>query len=104
MDRADADLLHAAVTWAEQHPPELIGLEATWPGTQGELSLAGEGAPEVAEFCIAEFAAAIGRSTDSGRILIAHAIELKYRLPRPSTVSSPVGWRRGRPAASPKPP
>ncbi len=82
MDRADADLLHAAVTWAEQHPPELIGLEATWPGTQGELSLAGEGAPEVAEFCIAEFAAAIGRSTDSGRVLIAHAIELKYRLPR----------------------
>ncbi len=82
MDRADADLLHAAVTWAEQHPPELIGLEATWPGTQGELSLAGEGAPEVAEFCIAEFAAAIGRPTDSGRVLIAHAIELKYRLPK----------------------
>ncbi len=82
MDRADADLLHAAVTWAEQHPPELVGLEATWPGTQGELSLAGEGAPEVAEFCIAEFAAAIGRSTDSGRVLIAHAIELKYRLPK----------------------
>ncbi len=82
MDRADADLLHAAVTWAEQHPPESVGLEATWPGTQGELSLAGEGAPEVAEFCIGEFAAAIGRSTDSGRILIAHAIELKCRLPR----------------------
>ncbi len=49
LDRADADLLHAAATWAEQHPPEPIGLEATWPGTQGELSLAGESAPDVAE-------------------------------------------------------
>ncbi len=40
------------------------------------------GAPLVAEFCIAEFAAALGRSTDSGRALIADAVELKYRLPR----------------------
>ena len=27
---ADAVLLTAAVTWAEQHPPESIGAEATW--------------------------------------------------------------------------
>src|SRR3954451_2387638 len=59
-DRAEADLLHAAVTWAEQHPPESIAATATWPGTEGELMLAGAGAPAVAEFCIAEFAAAIG--------------------------------------------
>ena len=81
-DRAEADLLLAAVTWAEQHPPESIALAATWPGTEGELALAGEGAPKVAEFCIAELAAAIGCSTDSGRALIAHGLELKYRLPR----------------------
>ena len=81
-DRAEADLLLAAVTWAEQHPPESIALAATWPGTEGELTLAGEGAPRVAEFCIAEFAAAIGRSTESGRVLIAHGLELKHRLPR----------------------
>jgi len=36
----------------------------------------------VAEFCLAEFALAIGRSTDSGRALVAGAVELKYRLPR----------------------
>ncbi len=36
----------------------------------------------MAEFCIAEFAAALGRSTDSGRALVADAVELKYRLPR----------------------
>ncbi len=80
-DRAEADLLLAAVRWAEQHPPESDGLEATWPGTDNALALAGEGAPLVSEYCIAEFAAATGRTTDSGRVLIAHAVELKYRLP-----------------------
>ena len=83
-NRAQADLMVAAVTWAEQHPPESIDEAATWitPGGDTGLTLAGEGAPLVAEFCIAEFALAIGRSTDSGRALVAAAVELKYRLPR----------------------
>jgi hypothetical protein len=82
--RADAVLLTAAVTWAEQHPPESIDEAATWitPGGDTGLTLAGECAPLVAEFCIAEFALAIGRSTDGGRALLAAAVELKYRLPR----------------------
>ena len=81
---ADAVVLTAAVTWAEQHPPESIDEAATWitPGGDTGLTLAGEGAPLVAEFCIAEFALAIGRSTDGGRALVAAAVELKYRLPR----------------------
>ena len=83
-DRAEADLLVAAVTWAEQHPPESIHEAATWATRGGDcpLPLAGEGAPLVAEFCVAEFAAAIGRSTDGGRAKIAHGLELKHRLPR----------------------
>ncbi len=83
-NRAQADLMVAAVTWAEQHPPESIDEAATWitPGGDTGLTLAGEGAPLVAEFCIAEFALAIGRSTDGGRALVAAAVELKYRLPR----------------------
>ncbi len=83
-DRAEADVLFAAVTWAEQHPPESVELAATWVSGGGDtgLPLAGPGAPLVAEFCIAEFAAALGRSTDSGRMLIADAVELKYRLTR----------------------
>ncbi len=83
-DRAEADVLYAAVTWAEQHPPESIDEAATWVCGGGDtgLPLAGPGAPLVAEFCIAEFAAALGRSTDSGKALIAHAVELKYRLTR----------------------
>ncbi len=82
-DRAQTNQFIAAVTWAEQHPPESIDEAATWltGGYETGLPLAGPGAPEVAEFCIAEFALAIGRSTDSGRAMIAHAIELKYRLP-----------------------
>jgi hypothetical protein len=83
-DRAEADLLAGAVLWAEQHPAESITGAAVWPvaGMESEVALAGEGAPLVAEFCIAEFATAIGRSTDSGRALLAQAIELKHRLPR----------------------
>ena len=83
-DKAEADVLLAAVTWAEQHPPESIHDAATWSTRGGDCSLplAGQGAPLVTEFCIAEFAAAIGRSTESGRIKIAHGLELKYRLPR----------------------
>ena len=83
-NQAQADLMVAAVTWAEQHPPESIDEAATWltPGGDTGLTLAGEGAPLVAEFCIAEFALAIGRSTDGGRALVAAAVELKYRLPR----------------------
>ena len=82
-DRAEADVLLAAVTWAEQHPPESMHLAATWhtPGGDTGLPLAGPGAPLVSEFAIAEFALAIGVSTDSGRSLIADSIELKYRLP-----------------------
>ena len=83
-NRAQADLLLAAVTWAEQHPPESIGEAASWITAAGDtgLPLAGEGAPLVTEFCIAEFALAIGRSTDAGRRLLAASVELKYRLPR----------------------
>ena len=72
------------MTWAEQHPPESITEASTWIEAAGDtgLPLAGEGAPLVAEFCIAEFALAIGRSTDAGRAVIAAAVELKYRLAR----------------------
>ena len=45
-NRAQADLMIAAVTWAEQHPPESIDEAATWitPGGDTGLTLAGEGA------------------------------------------------------------
>jgi hypothetical protein len=85
-DRAEADVLVAGVSWAELRPPESIHEAAFWIGGGEErLPLAGESAPLVAEFCLAEFAAAIGSTTDSGKLLIAHGLELKYRLPRRGT-------------------
>ena len=84
---AELDVLTGVVTWAEQHPPESIYDMAAWPGshnmgTETGLALAGEGAPQVAEFCLAELGAALGVSTDAARLWVAHGIELKYRLPR----------------------
>ncbi len=80
---AEAAVLAGAVLWAEQHPAESISEAASWvTGGESALPLAGVGAPLVAEFCVAEFAAALGMSSESGRALVAHAVELKYRLPR----------------------
>ncbi len=78
-------MLLAAVTWADQHPPESIDDAATWltPGVGDTgLPIAGPGAPLVAEFCLAELALALGISSDAGRNLVADAVELKYRLPK----------------------
>ena len=88
-DRAEARLLQAAVVWAAQHPAE--SLEAAevfrssgYAGGFGDsaVPLAGPGAPLVAEFSIAEFAAAVGLSTEAGKRYVGHALELRYRLPR----------------------
>ena len=46
------------------------------------LPLGGEGCPEVAEFAVVEFAAALGRSTESGRRYLSQAVEGRYRLQR----------------------
>jgi len=87
-DRAARDVLVAAAVWAEQHPPESIEDAATWKvrGLGAVIDtgvpLAGPGAPMVAEFAIAEFSAALGRTTASGRQLIADAVECQHRLPR----------------------
>ena len=84
-DRAEADLLAAAVQWAAMHSTESIddAAQLVCPayGDTG-VPVAGQGAPLIAEFSIAEFAAAIGVSTDAGKHYIGHALELRYRLPR----------------------
>ncbi|WP_292605553.1 HNH endonuclease signature motif containing protein [Nocardioides sp. REDSEA-S30_B4] len=52
------------------------------PGADTMLELAGPGAPEISEFAVIELAAALGRSTDSGRMLLSDAVEARYRLPK----------------------
>ena len=60
----------------------LAGRARRCRGTSRSLPLGGEGCPEVAEFAVIEFAAALGRSTESGRRYLSHAVEGHYRLPR----------------------
>ncbi|GAA1478637.1 hypothetical protein GCM10009623_30830 [Nocardioides aestuarii] len=85
-DAAEARLLQQAAVWADLHPPESIHHAATFghavPGSEHEVPIAGAGCPLVAEFCIAELAAALAMSTTAGKRLIGHALELRHRLPR----------------------
>ena len=61
------------------HSVDSIDDAAVW---ENELAIAGDGAPLVAEFCVAEFAAAIDKSTDAGRKYLGDAVEVRYRLPK----------------------
>ncbi len=74
--------LQLAVEWAVMHPVESILHAAMVDGTEDELAIAGEGAPLVAEFCVAELALALGMSTGAGKRYLGDAVETRYRLPR----------------------
>src|SRR4051794_30712608 len=77
---AEADLLQDAVTWADLHPAESITDAVRFGDTP--VPVAGPGAPLVAEFCVAEFAAAVGLPTEAGKAYLGEAVELRHRLPR----------------------
>jgi hypothetical protein len=83
-EQAAADLLDVAARWADLHPPESIHDAASFtvPGCEHEEPIAGEGAPLVAEFCVAELGTSLGISTTAAKKLIGHALELRHRLPR----------------------
>jgi hypothetical protein len=77
-DREEVRILELALDWAAMHEPDPtdpLGFEST-------VLIAGEGTPEVGEFCVHEFAVALHISTDAGSSLIAEALELAHRLPR----------------------
>jgi len=83
---AAARQLDLAAQWADLHPPELIHDAATFSiascGREHEEPIAGEGAPLVAEFCLAELGAALGVSTTAAKRLVGQALELRHRPPR----------------------
>ncbi|MVA76197.1 DUF222 domain-containing protein [Auraticoccus sp. F435] len=83
-DAAAAALLDQAARWADLHPALDAEHAATsyFRGMDTGAPLAGEGTPAVAASCVAELAAALHCSTESGRTLIGHALELRHRLPR----------------------
>ena len=80
-DDAAREVLKAAARWAAMHSGDsLVGPLDEWH--ESGLPLGGEGCPEVAEFAVVEFAAAMGRSTESGRRYLSRAVEGRYRLRR----------------------
>ena len=99
-DRAAADVLVLAARWADLHPPDSIHDAAafTVPGCEHEEPIAGEGAPLVAEFCLAELGTTLGVSTTAAKKLVGHALELRHRLPRlwaqVHTGRVPAWWAR----------
>ncbi len=74
--------LTAAVEWAALHEPTGTGDAASWWEAGHMVPLAGEGAPEIGEYAVAEFATALGVSTHAGRRLIGHGVEIAWRLPQ----------------------
>src|SRR4051795_1297504 len=82
---AAAEVLAQAVEWARLHQVDDVDAAATWSAGHGQdtgIPIAGQGAPLVSEFAVAELATALGMSAGSGRNLMAHALELAHRLPR----------------------
>src|SRR3954447_7703007 len=82
---AETQVLVDAVEWARLHEVTDLDDAATiWAGRGQDtgIPIAGEGAPLIAEFAVAEFATALGMTAESGRNLLAQAIELAHRLPR----------------------
>lgn len=84
---AAARKFELAAQWAELHPGDNIDEVVDADGhliLYGDqpLALAGEGAPTVAEFCVAEFARTVGMSPVAGRKFIGAAVEAKHRLPK----------------------
>ncbi len=82
---AETQVLLDAVEWCRLH--EVTDLEGAatllaGPGQDTGIPIAGEGAPLVSEFAVAEFASALGLSAGSGRVLVGHALELAHRLPK----------------------
>jgi len=80
-DDAAREVMKDAARWAAMHSGDsLVGPLDEWH--ERCLPVGGEGCPEVAEFAVMEFAAAMGRSTAAGRVQLSRAVEGRYRLPR----------------------
>ncbi len=82
---AEAGVLAQAVAWAHLHQvddPDLAATVLVEHGKDTGIPIAGEGAPWVSQFAVAEFAAALGLPAGAGRTLVGHALELAHRLPK----------------------
>lgn len=98
--RAEVATLQGVLAWALAHPaPEGDGLV---PGGPDEADLAGDGAPSVDSFCVAELATALRTTSEGARHAMADALDLAHRLPRlwRETLAGRVAVWRARRVAS----
>jgi hypothetical protein len=80
---AESNKLQAAVAWASMHSVDSLEAAATvWEHGETGVPVAGPGAPLVGEFCVPEFAAAVGLPTEAGKDYLGEAVEARHRLPR----------------------
>jgi len=82
---AEAQVLASAVEWARLHEvsdPDLAATVLVEHGKDTGIPIAGEGAPLVSQFAVAEFASALGLPAGAGRNLVGQALELAHRLPK----------------------
>ncbi|HSV38356.1 MAG TPA: HNH endonuclease signature motif containing protein [Nocardioidaceae bacterium] len=75
-----AEKLALAVSYAAMNSSDSI-VDAACFG-DSPVPVAGPGAPLVAEFAVAEFAAALGLPTETGKYYLGEAVELAHRLPK----------------------
>ncbi|WP_127479467.1 HNH endonuclease [Nocardioides pantholopis] len=81
-EAAQVRVLEGAVAWAAMHSTDCLDDAACLPGAEGEVAIAGPGAPLVTEFAPLELGAALGMSSDAARALLGEAVELAHRLPK----------------------
>src|SRR3954471_12766820 len=82
---AEAEVLLQAVQWSQLHQvtdPDEASTVLVEHGHDTGIPIAGDGAPLVSEFAVAEFASALGLSAGAGRNLVGQALELAHRLPK----------------------
>ena len=78
---AEAETLVLAAQWADLHAVLELP-DSKGPGAEQLIRPGGAGTPQVAEFCRAALAAALGVSVVAAGKLIGDALDLRHRLPR----------------------
>ena len=81
---AEVERLVAVLAWLEQHlvDPRTSDDVAFPDYGDGELLLAGDGAPAVSEAAVVELVTSLGLSDGAGRHFLGIWLEVRYRLPR----------------------
>ena len=83
-DQGEVDVVVSSLEWLEQHlvDPRTSDDVAYPDFGDGEVTLAGDGAPAVSEAAVVELVTTLGLSDGAGRHFVGRCLELRYRLPR----------------------